>query len=430
MRNRKLVILTCVILVLSLLTITGCGGGGTAPAASNGGADRSGELTFDDAQINWTMQSIWVPSITLWRGDKYFVDLVNRLALGDLYIEYNEGGALVTTSDEVFDAVRTGALDMSTDWPSYWEGRDTAFSLVTSTPMMLAPGDYMLWYWQAGGLELTQQLYDEYNIVWYPHYVNTPEAGQRTNVPIREPEDYAGLRLRQCGRMQAVILEEMGAGAIFMPGADIYLSLDRGVIDGAEFSVPEVDWSMNFHEVTQYLVTPGWHQPGPVGGVMINKDSYNALPDRVKFIFKEAAMATMMWTWTYFEYASIEYQARFTEAGTETSRLSDEVLSELQERSFAMVLEDARANPNHAKLAFSQIKYLYEFQEWREIQEPFMHGRNPEGIDEVYAEMEQIARDHGVYDEVIAMEAAVRERMKAQELWQPGTPYELNPIAQ
>lgn len=61
------------------------------------------------------MQTIWAPSITLWRGDKYFVD-----------------------------------------WPSYWEGKDTAFALITSTPMMFTPADYLLWFWQGGGLELCQ----------------------------------------------------------------------------------------------------------------------------------------------------------------------------------------------------------------------------------------------------------------------------------
>lgn len=427
-KNKRLKVLTSLIIILSLLaTITGCGGGG-------GGAD-SGEgvvgsaATFEDAPIQWTMQSIWVPSITLWRGDKYFVDLMNRLALGELYIDYNEGGALVTTSDEIFDAVRTGSLDMATDWPSYWEGRDTAFGLVTSTPCILTAGDYMIWYWQGGGLELVQQLYDEYNIVWYPHSVTSPESGQRTNVPIYELEDYAGLKLRQCGRTQAMVLEKLGAGAVFLPGADIYLSLDRGVVDGAEFSVPECDWSMAFQEVSKYLVAPGWHQPGPISGVMINKDSYNALPDQVKYMFKEAAMATMMWAWTYFEYTCIEYQNKFSEAGIETTRLSDEAIDQIQQIAWDILIQDAKDNPNHAKIAFSQVRFLYGYQLWRDQQEPFSLGRNPAGLNEAYAELEQIAKDHGVYEDVLAVEEDCMARAKGQEHWEPGTPYVQNPIA-
>ncbi len=426
MRNKKLLILTSLILILSMI-ITGCGGqqSTTESSAEGGGAN---SLTFKDAPIQWTMQSIWVPSITLWRGDKYFVDTVNRLNLGELYIEYNEGGSLVTTSDEIFDAVRTGALDMATDWPSYWEGRDTAFGLVTSAPMILTPGDYMIWYWQAGGLELVQKLYDEYNIVWYPHSVTSPESGQRTNVSIKEITDYEGLKLRQCGRVQAKILEELGAGAVFLPGADVYLSLDRGVVDGAEFAGPEVDWSMAFQDISKYSVVPGWHQPGPISGVMINKDSYEELPEHIKYVFKEAAMSSMMWAWTYFEYASGAYQNMFTEKGIETSRLSDDALNKIQEIAWDNMIQDAKDNPNYAKIAFSQIKYMYDYQGWREMQAPFTHGRNPNGLNEVYAQLEKIVKDHGVYDEVITVAEDAFERAKGQEHWAPGTDYVQNPI--
>ena len=429
MKSKNLKVLTSLILIVCMITITGCGSSGSSGNGSSSGDVSRDSLTFNDAPIKWTMQSIWVPSITLWRGDKYFVDLINRQALGELYIEYNEGGALVTTSDEIFDAVRTGSLDMATDWPSYWEGRDTAFGLVTSAPMILTPGDYMIWYWQAGGLELVQKLYDEYNIVWYPHSVTSPESGQRTNVPIKELTDYSGLKLRQCGRVQALILEKLGAGAVFLPGADIYLSLDRGVVDGAEFGVPETDWSMAFQEISKYSVVPGWHQPGPVSGVMINKDSYEELPDHVKYLFKEAAMASMMWAWTYFEYTSGIYQNKFAEAGFETSRLSDNAINQIQEIAWEVLVEDAKANPNHAKIAFSQVKYLYTYKDWREMQSPFVHGRNPVGLDEVYAELEKIAKDHGVYDEVIAVADDAFARAQAQEHWEPGTEYVQNPIA-
>jgi TRAP-type mannitol/chloroaromatic compound transport system substrate-binding protein len=428
-----------VVLMVGMTALSGCGGGGgstdtgstggTEAEATGGDGGGGGELTLDSAPIKWTMQSIWVPSITLWRGDKYFVDLVNRLALGELFIEYNEGGALVTTSDEIFDAVRTGSLDMATDWPSYWEGRDTAFSLITSHPMLLTPGDYMIWYWQAGGLELAQQLYDEYNIVWYPHSVTSPESGQRTNVAIKELTDYSGLKLRQCGRTQALILEKLGASAVFLPGADIYLSVDRGVVDGAEFGVPETDWSMAFQEISQYLVVPGWHQPGPVSGVMINKDSYGKLPDHVKYVFKEAAMSSMMWAWTYFEYTSGIYQNNFAEAGIETSRLSDEALATIQQTAWDVLIEDATANPNHARIAFSQLHYMMTYKDWREIQSPLTHGRNPAGLDDTYAKMEQIARDHGVYEDVIAAAEGSLARAQGQVHWEPGTPYVQNPIA-
>lgn len=380
------------------------------------------------AVTKWKYQSMWVPSITLWRGDKYFGDLMNVLAAGELEIKYFPGGTLVKTSNEIFDAVQKGSLQMATDWPSYWEGKNSAFGLITSTPVWLTPGDYMLWFWQAGGLELCQEVYAKFGLVWFPHSVTAPESGQRSNKPIRTGDDYKGVKMRQCGRVQAEILRELGGAAIFMPGAEIYLALSRGTIDAGEFSAPECDWAMGFQEVTKYWVLPGWHQPGPVSGVMINKKAFEALPDRIQFMFKEAAMATMMWSWTYFEYSAGEYTNKFKDKGITLTHLDDATIEKIHLLAYKYLLEDAEKNPDHAKIAFSQAKYFKEIDEWRRMQSPFTWGRTPPKMDELYSKLEAIAKKHGVYDSVIKLERAVRKRMEKQQFWKPGTKYVENPI--
>lgn len=373
-------------------------------------------------------ETSWPASITLWRGERYFVDLVNVLGAGELQVEYNEGGTF-SSSTEMFDTVQTGALDMGSDWPSYWEGRNTAFSLVTSVPMIFNPGDYMVWFWQAGGYELVNELYGQYGLKWFPHQTTGPESGQRTNVPIESGDGYAGLQMRQCGRNQSRILEDMGGGAVFLPGGEVYLALDRGDLDAAEFSVPEVDWSMGLQEVTKYVVKPGWHQPGPVSGIIMNRESYDKLSDRAKFILKQAAMTSMMWAWTYYEYASGVYHNRFIEAGTTVTRLDDDTLQQIEKVTAKRLLDDARENPDHAKLLLSMYEYLVTIKHWREAQKPFMFGHNAANLDEVHAEVVQIAKDHGVYDDVMATIKDARERNQGQRFWQPGTPYENNPVA-
>ena len=427
MKRKKLPILIGVICLALIIAVTpfvgACAGEEPAPTPTP-----TPTPTPEVEVYKWKYQTMWAPSITLWRGDKYFGDLMNRLAYPDLEITYYEGGTLVTTSDELFDAVSKGSIQMGTDWPSYWEGKNLAFSLITSTPMWLTPADYLLWFWQAGGLELSQELYAKYNMVWYPISTTGPESGMRSSIPIYTGDDYKDVKMRQCGRNQARILNELGGAAIFMPGAEIYMALQRGTIDAGEFSVPECDWSMGFQEVSEYWVLPGWHQPGPVSGAMINMDAYNELPERVKFMFKEAAMATMMWAWTYFEYSSGEYTRKFEDAGITRTHLDDETLLKIQDLAYEYLLEDAAASPEHAKIAFSQAKYFKDFAVWREAQYPFMFGRNPAGIDRIYDELEAMVKANGDYDDVIALERSVRARMEGQEFWELGTPYEMNPI--
>ncbi len=387
-----------------------------------------GTIEPAQAAAKWKYQSIWVPSITLWRPDKYFCDLMNNLAAPDLEIQYFAGGTLITKSDEIFEAVQKGTLDAATDWPSYWAGKNTAFDLISSVPVWFNPGDYMVWMWQGGGLELAQELYGKFGMVYFPHGLTGPESGQRSNKPITKADDYKGVKMRQCGRNHAKILNDIGGAAIFMPGAEIYLALSRGTIDAAEFSVPEVDWSMGLHEVTKYWVLPGWHQPGPLWGVMINKKSFESLPDKVKFMFQQAAQATMLWSWTYFEWTSGEYTRKMMDKGIKVTRLDDATLDKLTELAYNYLLADAEANPDHAKIAYSQVRYLKNIDVWRTIQQPFMFGRTPPKLDELYGKLEAIAKKHNVYEPVIQLEKQVRARMEKQEFWKPGTPYVQNPV--
>ena len=378
------------------------------------------------AAKTWKFQSSWPASILLNKPDKYFANLIDVLAGDELNLKYYDGGSLVK-STEVFDAVANGVVEMATDWPSYWDGKNTAFSLLTSVPMGFSPTDYMIWYWQGGGFELAQDLYGKYGIVWFPHGLTSPESGQRSNKQIKTLADYKGVKMRQCGRVQANMLGDVGGSAIFMPGGEVYMALQRGTIDAGEFSVPEVDWVMGFQEITKYWVLPGWHQPGPLWGVMINKKSWDSLSDMTKFKFKEAAMATMMWSWTYYEYGSGDYTNKFLEAGTKISRLDDQVLEKLQQASWKYMIEDAEKNPDFAKIAYSQVAFLEKMKFWREIQSPFTYGRTPSGLDDAYKQLEAIAKKHGVLDSANAIAKSTQERQQAEKFWVPGTKYISNP---
>ena len=164
-------------------------------------------------------------------------------------------------------------------------------------------------------------------------------------------------------------------------------------------------------------------------GVLINKKAFDGLSDETKFKFKEAAMATMMWSWTYFEYGSGAFTNKFIEAGTEISRLDEKVLEQLQQDSWKYMFEDADKNPDFAKIAYSQAAFLKNMKLWREIQSPFTYSRTPSGLDEAYDKLKAIAEKHGVRESADNILADVRERMTARKFWTPGTEYINNPVS-
>ncbi|MHC5655311.1 TRAP transporter substrate-binding protein DctP [Stappia sp.] len=332
------------------------------------------------AAETWTMTSTWPSSLELIETDKHFVELANKLTGGDLKIDFYEGGSLVPAG-EVFGAVESGTIQAGGDWPGYWAGRDPAFSPLSTTASLFNAVDYVNWIKQWGGDALYMETYGKFGMVYLPYGVTNNESGFRSNTPIRNLEDLKGKRLRLSGLEQGRLLEKLGGSQVSMAGGEIYQSLERGVIDGAEFSTPNVDYSGGFQQVTKYWSTPGWHQSASVFGVMINKASWDALTPETQEKLKIAADATLLWSLAFTEKRANEAYGKFKEAGIEITRMDDETLAKIQEMANEVIVETACETPSSAKVYLSQLSYLADYSGWREASAPFNLGRTPNGPD-------------------------------------------------
>lgn len=330
----------------------------------------------------WTMTSTWPSSLELIEIDKYWVDMVGKLVDPEvLSIEFYDGGSLVPAG-EVFGAVESGTIQAGADWPGYWAGRNSAFSPLSTTASLFSAVDYVNWIQEWGGADLYNEIYGQFGMVYLPYGVTNNESGFRTvSQPIRTIEDLEGLRLRLSGLEQGRLLEKLGGNQVSMAGGEIYQSLERGVIDGAEFSTPNVDYSGGFQQVTQYWSTPGWHQSASVFGVMINKSSWDALDEQTQERLRVAADATMLWSLSFTERRATEAYRQFEEAGTEINRLDDATLERIQELANETITEVACENPDSAKVYASMIGYLEDYATWRDASAPFNLGRTPNGPD-------------------------------------------------
>ena len=122
------------------------------------------------------------------------------------------------------------------------------------------------------------------------------------------------------------------------------------MIDGAEFSTPNVDLSGGFDQVTKYWSTPGWHQSSSVFGVMINKAAWDALTPETQEKLKIAADATLLWSLANTEKRATEAYQKFQEGGTEIPRLDDATLATIQTMANETITEVACENPSSAKV--------------------------------------------------------------------------------
>ncbi|WP_323039526.1 TRAP transporter substrate-binding protein DctP [Gemmobacter sp.] len=334
--------------------------------------------TVAKAQESWTMTTVWPASLELIEIDRKFVELANALTAGELAIELFDGGALVPAG-EVFGAVESGTVQAGADWPGYWAGRNTAFSPLATHASLFNAVDYVNWIQQWGGADLYNEVYGKFGMVYLPYGVTNNESGFRTKKAIRNTADLQGMRLRLSGLEQGRLLTQLGGSQVSMAGGEIYQALERGVIDGAEFSTPNVDWSGGFQQVTSHWSTPGWHQSSSVFGVMINKASWDALKPETQQKLRIAADATMLWSLSFTEKRANDAYQQFKEAGTEITRMDDETLAKIQDMANATIEATACENPLSAKVYLSQVTYLQDYANWRNASAPFNLGRTPAG---------------------------------------------------
>ena len=307
------------------------------------------------------------------------IDAINAAAQGELEIELFYADQIVPTG-ELFQALQRGTID------GVHSDDD---SMASPTPVRSFGGYFPLATKHALDVPV---LFNQYGLteIWAEEYakvgVKHISAGSwdpchfATKDPINSLADLQGKRLRVSGLEQGRLLNKLGGSQVSMAGGEIYQSLERGVIDGAEFSTPNVDWSGGFQQVTGFWATPGWHQSASVFGVMINKASWDALSAETQEKLQIAADATMLWSLAFTERRANDAYKQFGEVN-EITRMDDESLAKIQETANEVIEEVACENPTSAKVYLSQLEYLADYSSWRSASAPFNLGRNPDGPD-------------------------------------------------
>ncbi len=356
-----------VMVALIIAVLFGCSGKSSSTAEGAGTAAKSTE------QIKLRFATCWTPNYGLIQADYYWISLVEELLGDQVKIDFYTAGELIK-SNEVFDAVSDGTVQIGSDFPGYWAGKDTAFNLVASFPMWMDAYDYVNWLEFGGGLQEYERVYGNFGIVPLPHGPITCESGPRSNKPIRSLADYKGLKIRMSGKNQGNILQKLGAAQVGISSSEVYQGLQRGLIDAAESCTPDLDWGLGYGETTKFSSHPGWHQPGSMGNLLFNAKTWASLPEHVKSAFRIAAKATVTRILAYQDYSSAEGTYKFRNVGVKEYKLPMEDLNTLAGYAFDQIYQESKANPSFAKMALSMGEYLHFYRPWRELSYPFGHG--------------------------------------------------------
>lgn len=248
------------------------------------------------AKIVWKVQTTWPAGITLFQHAREIGVRVKEMTGGRFEWEVLPAGAIVGAF-ETLEAVQKGVVDAVHGWPGYWTGKNTATALFGGTlggPFGMRLEDYYAWLYFGGGEELYNEVLQKDlkmdNVMVFLHPTCCQEPLGWFKKPIRSLADFRGMKMRSSG-LGVDLLKELGVAAVVLAGGEIVPALERGVVDGVEWSNPASDIPMGFHAVAKFLIGPSSRQPFGVQEMLISRKKWAELPADLKAIVRNAVLA-------------------------------------------------------------------------------------------------------------------------------------------
>ena len=355
--ERRFTPLIILLLVAALVLTIGLWASGRA--AQNSINTGVAGTAVGDEHFEWKMVTTWPKNFPgLGSAAENFARYMDEMSGGRLRVHVYGAGEIVPAF-EVFDAVSQGVADAGHGAAYYWKGKIPSSVFFTALPFGLNAQEINGWLHYGGGLELWREAYAPFNII--------PFAGGNTGVQmagwfnreINSIADLQGLKMRIPG-LAGDVFAEAGGTAVRIPGGELYTSLQTGVIDATEWVGPYNDLALGLHEVAKYYYYPGWHEPGSMLELIVNKDSFEALPADLQAMVTVAARAAnqdMLDEFTARNNAALQDLVK--NHGVQLRRLPDDVLQALYRGSEKTMRELVAADPMAARV-YESYKSFYD----------------------------------------------------------------------
>ncbi|NIZ13032.1 TRAP transporter substrate-binding protein [Phaeobacter sp. HF9A] len=213
-----------------------------------------------------------------------WTETLKEMSDGNVVVELLPVGSIVDYK-ETQDAVGAGIIDGHITDTSYFAGKDPAFGLIANPVGAWSdPAEMIDFVENGGGAELMNELLNPYGLEFIG--VSTPGLEAFVSkVPLDGVADLEGIKVRNPEGLIANVFRAAGAAPVNLPASEVYTSLDKGVIDAADYSVFSVNQEVGMNDVALHPVYPGFHSL-PLVEVSMNKAKWDALPAEVQEMFR------------------------------------------------------------------------------------------------------------------------------------------------
>ncbi|MDZ7705749.1 MAG: TRAP transporter substrate-binding protein DctP [Trueperaceae bacterium] len=277
-----------------------------------------------------------------------FAAQVNAMTDGDVVIRVSPAGAQIGAF-EVYDAVSSGAFEMGHSPSYYYIGKNPANAFFTAIPFGMNAQLHNAWMMFGGGLELWNEISAADGLVVFPAGNSGMQTGGWFREEVNTIADLQGLRMRIPG-LGGEVMARAGVNVQVIPGNEVFIALERGVIDAVEWVGPFDDEKMGFSRIAPYYYQPGWHEAGAGLGMYVNQAFFEGLPGDVQSIIETAARRANSDMQAEYDAANGAAFVRLIAGGAQPRIFSDEILGRLEAIMDDIHQENVDASPDYARV--------------------------------------------------------------------------------
>ena len=317
-------------------------------------------------KVRWRMATSWPHSLdTLFGGAETISRRVNELSEGNFQIKPYAGGELVPGL-EVLDAVQAGSVECGHTASYYYIGKNPGFSFGTSVPFGLTAQQQNAWLYEAGGNDAINRLYADFGVISFPAGNTGAQMGGWFKQKLAGLASLQGLKMRIPG-LGGKVLAELGVNVQVLPGGEIFLALERGTIDAAEWTGPYDDEKLGLAKAARFYYYPGWWEPGPTLAALVNQKAWSKLPSAYQAMFSTAcyeANLTMLSRYDTLNGAALQ---RLLAGGTELVAYDEDILKAARDAAFQLYNDTAAKDAGFRDLFQQWQRFRQELYSWNKV---------------------------------------------------------------
>jgi TRAP-type C4-dicarboxylate transport system substrate-binding protein len=287
--------------------------------------------------------------------EKQFVEwgnLIEQNLKDSLKVEFYHSAQLYR-DNEVIKAVQTGALESGNAYTMYLESQLVPAMKITQLPFLFKSMDETVKVMEGeigAGMEKTaeQKGIKLLAMVCWPSPEDIIIA---TTKSVKNLSDIKGMVIRAVSPESSAVLKKWGAGPSFITGAEVYMAMQRGTINGAIMSVINY-WQRKHYEVAPYAIFL------PIMSVhsfiAMNKGFFDRLPPDQQKVILDASKVVEKNS----EVAAMKALEEFTKEVGKKSTLYKPTPAEMAQwrEGLPAMWEDMLKNREGASAALKQVR--------------------------------------------------------------------------